>query len=365
MARIIDEVLHLKDRKCVALAIALLALAPHVPRGVRVERPPMTGQVFLSGFEERSGSCAWELIDPLDGSEQEIAVFPEHCDGVNVSWSPSAREALVTFPGSKAPVVHDVEGNDQTTVGTIWLVDFGARRAGRLRSPLGETRVVGFDQEGMPNAVVFQAGRSWSHVGDTVRAWLGLSLQGTVTTPSRFELHTFAGRWREREVAEQISWLDSLDPRRTSIVLRTYPLDDSLSAGFAAIAEEVADTPCPRFALPPSGRTMPGSCEWRGLPAVGPGIAIRTTRIGSHPSDLAGPLVFFGSSGPIVGETRREPDRPLRVEARGAFVLSETRVSGSTPRVFDVRTGAVLFDSDRHQGVTFWPDEWLVPPARP
>lgn len=336
------------------------------------------------------GGCDWRRVDPATSQTILIEHLDASCDGFSISWDSLGTRALLATTAAAwswssgsltqlpAPQIPEIESEDPATPPT------------NVRSLI---RAVGFAPDGAPQVTVEATAEvvfaDWTRCLQTETeqrltgsAWVvqrtnpppgcgrtGSSAPATGAFP---RLRPFSGEPLQDETL--LYRLETAMPRPTAVPVlpgpEVYAARETLKAESARTSAQTAEsldkflraanrTPAPGFrpeiVIPSRARAVLSDYQARKDRERAERDAIWTGATFRDGITLARRLetwAFVSSNG--VTAPQNAPAVVETAWVREPYLLL-TAPGGTTPRLYDGRTGALVWSSDDAHAVTFWP----------
>ena len=309
----------------VLLAATIGLTACHTPP------PPAVQRSAFVFFETDGSECVWSTLDPPDTVTARVR-FPRPCGGVQVLWSARGREALVTF--AKDPQVMLRSRLDELEA--WWLVDLATWRI----------RVVEPSPTSLPAASIDfrRDGRLTIETHNLLPATIGERLKRSFGSHGPDKWGGFVesdGKWHEAR-------LDDEDPRPgEQIFLRESSSLVLYGDGRGATSHR--EVPLDGWATPvPAEPWSPGRV-----------VLMRFGDRTLHgPEPVGFPLVADDMALDVDGVTIELGHETLVPFAEGDWLLVHELFGPRRSRLYDTRTGALVWQSESATVTVRWPDPY-------
>lgn len=319
-------------------------------------------QLSLSLFEPHAGGCAWSRLDIESQRTEMIARFPADCQGVEVAWDLSGKEALVWFaPDGDAP--QDV---------MLYRVDVAKGKPERLPLPeLGETERYLFDRQG--RVIAFTIDQQVILAADSSGA---LEFQGHTYQASTYQGGTDAlvhaltlgddGAWHLLETHAS-RCCESGAPGISTLLLYTKLRQDedlwlrqseaqlSTTERYPTIRSERLKDAL-RARLPQDLATEDAAGPWLAMTRAGWQQALIFRGLGKGGTRATGLAMFahIDEAKPVPALSFAATD-VVRLMSENHLLLITEWATGASPHLYDMRTGTLIYQSTVATGVVFWP----------
>lgn len=328
----------------------------------------------LAYLEDSDAGCAFVRAEPSVGARRILAELPEACVGARVAWpsAPDAAAALVWFDpaafggssleGAAYPLEENTDAG--TPSGRLYRVDLLAGSSQPL-PPLpadrGETQELGF-AGGKPTVLTLSAVKA--RAGSTVsfegaEYTFDQPLDGMPALAHALQLE--GGVWRTAETKATSEGSEgALGVRALETFGALGPRSSDLLVPHAQ--GDVVEDEATRAQLEPASPRK-GEGMWIFLGSEAGRFFVWEEQI-ELPFTM-GRVVFPVSEAdggtrfvqaPELGFTHADF---VAVRARGPYVLVSEADTGRHARLYDARTGALVWKSDAARAVTFWPGAYV------
>jgi hypothetical protein len=353
------------------------APAPAVRKDPLTEVPPSDST--LSVLEPQDGKCQWLRVDPASQKRAPVATLEGDCKGARIAWSPDLRKALVWFDPAtvQSAGYYSSEASpagypdEEPTPGARHRLYEVTPASGEVRSvPFpsadGEVRDIGYDARGLLARALEPLSEEQQARGSVVVDGKELTfdpeLEGLPALAYAYRLGA-DGQWKRVEakatsdgadVSLGISALDT-SPQGP---LSTASLESHLAGGEEPTPEQLSRllpfVPPPLVEkLKAEGLPEGGESWTRGTTSAGAFYVWQVTGDFTH---TTGHLVFEGGEQLVPVKDAGFTDGDLvSLNTQGPFLLVASERVGTHPRLYDLRTRALVFRSDTARAVTFWP----------
>ncbi len=363
-------------------AAALLCLAALAAAGCKKPQPegaapaPVTGasagsaalsptpaEAELSLLEPAGKDCEWKKVALPSGAVTPIARFPGSCVGARVAWSPDLTRAAIWFDPTFRATAYGAPGvpksghpEDPALDGPPRL--YTAPRAAPLPEPKprGALNEVGVSAEGVVAFSVEELPDAKSGDEIDVEGKKIILPEISDGMPALAHAYRLEGQaWKRVETAPTTwGWDYAMGPRGLAAWKGLGPRTGDL-LDFHALGDEpdaAAKTALAPFAPKPAAE----GDGWSVL-HVPQGDVFGWTTTGEF-AYTTGLLVFRPTGKapallPELGFTRGDLIAVLR---RGPYLLAAANGIGAWPRVYDLRTGKLVYSSDTARAAVFMPE---------
>lgn len=358
-------------------AAAPPAASPAPPSRPLAEVP--ASDSTLSLFEAREGQCQWLRMDPSAQKTAVVASFEGECKGVRLSWDKDLGRALVWFDPQwvrpyrgalfdDIPAGHPREEPTPGATPRLYEVTVASGQVRPLPFPSvqGDVEDIGYNGERITALSV-------RHLTDEEKEKTSLTVEG-----KRFALGTGDKKAPALLFAYQLSGTGPWKNVAAEVASRVYDREISASAlgDIATLGTSAADMLSPH---PGDGESLTEEQEHPLLPLL-PAPMAEKARKGEppargrwfHGTTPAGSFDVWSISahglyttGHLVLEVKGKPRVAkdlgftasdfVAVRTRGPFILVASDRVGAFPRLYDARTGQLVFRSDTARSTTLWP----------
>lgn len=308
----------------------------------------------LSLLVKEKGKCLWQRFDPLAKVAASVAELPASCcssEPGRVAIAPGGARALVACQGEPPLLVTTATGAVQALpgAGSGWLrkltfgkdgaplaltlevdVKFLEDKQGRFVNVDGRRIDAGQDDVSLAHAFRLGQGGGWSRVET---AAVG-DFEKIDVLP---KLRTDQRRDRVQDSNEILSFSPELDAELSPVK------DPKTLASLKALAPELGQPP-----FNDEGETWVSYAEHSHSE-----VGLISWRAMGDDFHLTGPLFFM--RGDRLTALAIGRDRQVVVLSQWPYLLIAEEYSGAAPRLYDWRTGALLFASDDAFTAGFWP----------
>ena len=360
------------------LPFALLALAACSRQPSPPTVPPARplSDAAIGYLETRNAVCEWRRVDgPHD---DRIAALPSACGDVAIAWSADGTRLVIAQTVGGQPAARVAPANVPLADRNMWLWS----SAGLVALPMpqhGTVQAFGFDLTGAPAVTTLVTTTGLGYWGKlvTMTGNDGPPCRPSVMTHQRLtgDMWEVVNAWEKGCKAidrGDVEWFQSENPISSQLPrLRQFTgevvTDPRLVQRLDAVRPWIPPALVTTAAL---AHLRPGATprdvhqalalarKTAQMPLFPPPWHAATTEGGGTIARRDGDVVFI----PTNGQPILPPDAPPAVVSlvvRGEFALLADR-GGTHPRLYDLRSGSVVWKSDTAQAATFWPE-----PARP
>ena len=290
----------------------------------------------LSVFEPAGGSCRWLRLDPASKNTSVLATFKTECAGAAAAWSHDRVKALVWFD----PYLVDPSSRARGRAAGPALAEVyldGSRSRSFALPAKGQAKDVGYGRAGRPVVLTLDAIPEIT-VGAGTSAQAYAFVLSRKNAWSQVETRSTSIGWEEGQGTAALETSVDLGPR-TRLMADPRPSADT--AGFEEERRLHA------FAPVEDGQGTLKRLKGTRIPVyfveAAEGGATGLIAFEREGKLLAPPGLGFGLE-----------DR-VSLVCRGSFLLVTTAVTGSSPRLYSLASGKLLYSSDTASGVVFWP----------
>ncbi len=301
-------------------------------------------EASVSVFEPAGASCRWSRVELPSGERQVIAIMAAPCDEAaeGAVWLRERNKALVRLKGP-----------------SLWQVGLESGKADALPPvPLGALSDFGFDQAGNPVALTTES--KPDEKGDLhFEAQVFHPRKGAEGKPAL--AHAFVlgadGQWQHREVKltdvewEHATGVLALDAAQLIGVAEHRSVFDVVPQGDGIEERALVNKLNGLFRRKPAheddqqsgwirAQTSPPSYVFMGAGEAPFATGLLALTLGDE--------VIQAPGLPPIGEKR------AFVHVRNPFILMATP-ERTNPRVYDVRSGKLVFHAENAGGVMYWP----------
>ena len=331
-------------RALVVLAACSSTAAP-ITNGGHATAPP--GAAALVLFEPAGMACVLARVDPLAQQREELARFPNGCQGARIAWRPDHARAVVWFepedgsvdmplvPAAAAPHLYDVD----IAAHVVAALDIPPQLA---EAAYGTNGVLyAFVEQDLPNAKGMVTVRGTRLDFTQISEGMPAAALAFARRGGRWELVSVTATttgWDYARGWSAAPEADHLGPHTSELLdahLDTKPVDRDASAALERIARSQAE---------------PGDAWAQAGPLyiwMFSGELVYTTgRIAWR--DASGAIALL----PELGLTEKDP---VAVLVRGRYLLVVRSNYGTGARLYDLTERRRIYASDTAFAVTFWP----------
>jgi hypothetical protein len=331
-----------------ALGLACLALSA-------VAAP---SEVRLSFFAPQGDRTAWIRLTPLARPvrREVLTTFPGHPTKVRAAWSADRQQNLVWFESDD-----DAANSLSATRPRLYWVTPGRAARELVLPPLGSLRDVGFERGGAAIALTLApVTLTNDHHGHRVTTFAGkrysilVGAEGIPVLVHAFRLNS-KGQWQRFETALSTDGWDYAMGVEALKASRTLQFRADQVLGSQPAHDEVTDKPtlAALHAAAPTLSGANGDMWWR---LKGPPTPVYCWSITGELTYATG-RVFFGGPQPTVAPNLPwGPTDQVALNWRGQYLLASDAGSGKQPRLYDLKTRALVFSDDAVLDTIFWPD---------
>jgi len=360
------------------LALLFLACAQtkKAPALVPEEVPPPVPAtpVELSVFDAHEAGCAWNRLQLPEVEVKTIAQFPSSCLGVEVAWSADLTRALVSFPPQPAPA--GAKKSAPTKAGPqAFEVELASGNLKPLSLPpklRGEVELFGITPEGivalslesspqLEKAMLQEMkkkkrAKSFQLSGGGEK--ISIELPEQISDGMQAVAHAWLqkdGSWKRVESKfTTTGWDYGLGVRVLEAYGQFGPGTNKLLAVHSLPEAQALENAEPLSAWTPQSDDERQRWEKQSTPQ-GELFAWMTAGEFSY---VTGLLIYQPKRGalsplPGLGFGQEDLVAPL---VRGTWLLVGAKNTGASPRVYDLRSGALAWSSDSARAVVFWPE---------
>ncbi len=358
--------------------------APAAPAPAPAKKDPLASvpqtDSTLSLLEPRDGKCQWSRVDPAAQKRAVVASFEGDCKGARIAWSGDLRKALVWFDPElvqtagyfakgASPAGYPDETPTPGATHRMYEVTVSSGEVRPVPVPTVEGELLGMGYKGADLIALSLKSLSEEQVA-----------QGSVTIDGQtlaFEegmegLPALAYAYRVDKDGQSKRVEVKATSQGADLSLGVSVLDASRGQGPRSVEmleshmrnEGPAVDEAQRTKLLPlvpaalvekvKAEGMPEEAQWvRGGGQAG---TFYVWEVSGEFAHTVGHLVFEvgGQLSPAKELGFTEGDL-VAVNTRGPFLLVAAERVGSHPRLYDVRTGKLVFRSDGARATTFWP----------
>lgn len=331
------------------------------------EFPVPTALSTLSVFEPAGTNCEWRQLDPVAGTKVVLATLPGTCVGAEVSFSPDASKAIVTFDPalvqsagysstlSSKPGYPDEKVDDKATR-RAFLVSTRKQKVDPLPLPevKGQTlQDLGLDATGAVVAL-FEEAVPEDAKGEITSGTEKFDLS-TITEGLPVLVHAYrreGAEWKKFETKLSTTGWDyglGVKELEASRKLGTST-EDLLSAHGQGDSAEGEVVPELMKLAPKGAKEDDGSWIFFGAG----GARFYVWEISGEFAYTTG-LIAAGSPPAVLPKLGFTDGDLVAIRMSGSYVLISDSNSGTHPRMYELPAAKLVFSSDTARAATLWP----------
>lgn len=335
------------------------------------DAPPLPARTSstLSVLEPAAQNCEWRWFDPVSNAKRTVAKFEGACRGARVAWSPNGQKAIVWFDpetihaamgaGGKAPLDGPATGEPDR----LFVFDAKTGKVQKLEFPKvdGSVDEIGIAESGdifalaqepLPEGVR-ETGRTrvdgvevvWDVESEGLPALAHAYRYTTNNTWVRTETKPTTEGWDYAMGVDALDVAKVLGPR--SVLLLSAHGDARRPVEDKKILAKLKPL------TPPDDEE--GGGRW---------IQLGTDGNTFYVWEVSGEFAY--NTGLVVlpdaqGNLKKAPDSDfdettlVSLRHQGPYLLVAHNGTGTRPRLYDLRTQALVFRSDTARATVFWP----------
>lgn len=361
------------------------APAPAAPAPAAVKKAPLTEvpqtDSTLSLFEPQGGQCQWLRLEPVGQKRAVVASFEGDCKGARISWSANLDKALIWFDPSwvraaryfsseASPQAYPDEEPTEGAPHRLYEVTVASGEVRKVSAPAVEGTLQDIGYKGADLVALSLAPLSEEQSQaegpitiDGQSITFEEDLEGEPAIAYAYRLDP-EGQWKRVEVTgtSHGSGLSLGVGALVAAVGHGPRSADMLRAQLAEEAPELTEAQLEKL-LPLVPAPLVEKVRAEGLEPFGswahgatPAGSFYVWQVTGDEAYTAGHIVFEREGALKLAEGLGFRDSDLvAVSSRGPFLMVSAERVGTNPRLYDLRTGQLVFRSDTARSATFWP----------